>query len=86
MLSLQFGKRTIGIVTVNDNRIDNLYVEGRFQKNGFGTQLLQYAISFGGKGAYIVVPKTNKVLTHICESLESLKNTEDLDEAIRFIF
>ena len=86
MLSLQFGKRTIGIVTVNDNRIDNLYVEGCFQQNGFGTQLLQYAISFGGKGAYIVVPKTNKVLTHICESLESLKNTEDLDEAIRFIF
>ena len=86
MLSLQFGNRTIGIVTVNDNRIDNLYVEGRFQKNGFGTQLLQYAVSFVGKGAYIVVPKTNKVLTHICEGLKILENTEDLDSAIRFMF
>lgn len=86
MLSLQFGNRTIGIITVNGSRIDNLYVEGRFQRNGFGTQLLQYAISFAGKGAYIGVPKTNKALTHICEGLKNLENTEDLGAVIRFIF
>lgn len=86
MLSLQFGNRTIGIVTVNGNRIDHLYVEGRFQNNGFGTQLLQYAISFVGKDAYIVVPKTNKILTHICEGLKGIENTENLGAGIRFIF
>jgi len=86
LLSLQFGNRTTGIVTVTDNRIDNLYVEGRFQNNGFGTQLLQYAVSFVGKGAYIVVPKTNKVLIHICERIEAVKNTEDLGAEVRFAF
>ena len=86
LLSLQFGNRTTGIVTVTDNRIDNLYIEGRFQNNGFGTQLLQYAVSFVGKGAYIVVPKTNKVLIHICERIEAVKNTEDLGAEVRFAF
>ena len=86
LLSLQFGNLTTGIVTVTDNRIDNLYVEGRFQNNGFGTQLLQYAVSFVGKGAYIVVPKTNKVLIHICERIEAVKNTEDLGTEVRFAF
>jgi GNAT superfamily N-acetyltransferase len=83
LLSLQFGNRTTGIATVTDNRIDNLYVEGRFQNNGFGTQLLQYAVSFVGKGAYIVVPKTNKVLIHICERIEAVKNTEDLGAEVK---
>lgn len=69
---------------MNGSRIDNLYVKGRFQRNGFGTQLLQYAISYAGNGAYIVVPKTNKVLTHICEGLESIKNTEDLGAVISY--
>ena len=86
LLSLQFGNRTIGIITIKGNRIDNLYVEGRFQNNGFGTQLLQYAILFVGKGAYIVVLKTNRVLTHICEGLEELERKEDFGAETRFIF
>ena len=86
LFSLQFGNLTICIITIKCNRIDNLYVEGRFQNNGFGTQLLQYAVSFVGKNAYIVVPKTNEVLTHICGGLENLEHKEDLGAETRFTF
>ncbi len=86
LLSLQFGNRTIGIVTVLDNRIDNLYIEGRFQNNGFGTQLLQYAVSFVGEGAYIDVLKTDKVLLHICKGIKNIELIEDLGVETRFIF
>lgn len=86
LFSLQFGNRTIGIITIKDNRIDHLYVAGGFQNNGFGTQLLQYAVSFVGENAYIIVPKTNEILTHICGGLENLKSKEDLGAEIRFTF
>lgn len=86
LLSVQFGNRIIGIVTVAGNEIDNLCIEGRFQNNGFGTQLLQYAVVFAGEGAYIVVPKTKKALIHICERLKPLKNAEDLGAEYRFTF
>ena len=86
LLSLKFGGRAIGIVTIVDRKIDNLYVEGRFQNNGFGTQLLRYAISLVGENAYIVVPKTNEVLTHICVGIENLRNAEDLGKETRFTF
>ena len=86
LFSLKFGNRTIGIVTIKGKRIDNVYIEGRFQNNGFGTQLLLYAVSFVGKSAYIVVPKTNKVLTHICESLEKLERKENFGAETRFTF
>ncbi len=86
LLSLQFGNRTVGIVTAAEKEIDNLYIDGRFQKCGFETQLLQYAISYVGDGAYMIAPKENRMLTHICEEINTLEKAEDIGAAIRFTF
>ena len=81
MYSVSFG-REIGIVTVKNGHIDNLYIEGQYQRNGFGTRLLSYALSVAGNHAYIDVPKSNKILLHICDKLGLIK-TEENDFIIR---
>lgn len=68
LLSISFGKE-LGIVTLTGHCIDNLYIEGRYQRQGFGTELLNYAFSYAGKGAYIDVPKKNDILLHVCEKI-----------------
>ncbi len=68
MYGISFG-REIGVVTIENNHIDNLYIEGKYQGNGFGTRLLEYAFSIAGDGAYINVPTTNNELLHICEKI-----------------
>lgn len=69
--------REIGIVTVNKNCIDNLYIEGRYQCNGLGTRLLEYALSVAGDKAYIDVPVSNKDLMRICNRLGLVKKEEN---------
>lgn len=69
--------REIGIVTVEKGHIDNLYIEGKYQNNGFGTRLLEYVLSIEKGEVYIDVPVSNKVLMHICEKLGLKKKTEN---------
>jgi GNAT superfamily N-acetyltransferase len=75
LLKISFG-RMIGFISVMGNQIDNLYIEGVYQRNGFGTELLRYALSYVGNDAYIDVPSTNIVLLHICEKLGMQKTSE----------
>ncbi|MBO5417309.1 MAG: hypothetical protein J6A50_01735 [Clostridia bacterium] len=75
LYSISLG-REIGIVTVHNGHIDNLYIEGQYQRNGFGTRLLEYALSIGGSGAYIDVPMSNNELMHICDKLGLIKVKE----------
>ena len=83
LYSISFG-REIGIVTVEDGRIDNLYIEGRYQRNGFGAQLLAFAFSVCGKEAYIDVPSTHTGLLHICSKIGLVKIQEN-ERNTRFI-
>ncbi len=75
LYSISFGKE-IGIVTVDKGHIDNLYIEGQYQCNGFGTRLLEYALSIAEEKAYIDVPISNKVLMRICDKLGLVKTSE----------
>ncbi|MDD6260951.1 MAG: GNAT family N-acetyltransferase [Clostridiales bacterium] len=74
--SISFG-REIGIITVDKGHIDNLYIEGQYQRNGFGTHLLAYVLSIAEGEAYIDVPVSNKALMHICDKLGLEKKTEN---------
>ena len=76
LYSIFFG-REIGIVTVDNGHIDNLYIEGQYQCNGFGTRLLEYVLSIVTGEAYIDVPVSNKVLMHICDKLGLEKKAEN---------
>ena len=76
MYSISLG-REIGIVTVDNGHIDNLYIEGQYQHNGFGTRLLEYVLSIVTGEAYIDVPVSNKVLMHICDKLGLEKKAEN---------
>ena len=81
LYSISFGKE-IGIVTVHNGHIDNLYIEGQYQRNGFGTRLFEHVLSIAGKQAYINVPILNKELLHICDKLGLVK-TEQTEHTIR---
>ena len=81
LYSISFG-REIGIVTVHNGHIDNLYIEGKYQRNGFGTRLFEYVLSIAGKQAYIDVPVSSKELLHICDKL-GLEKTEQTEHTIR---
>ena len=72
LYSISFGKE-IGIVTVHNGHIDNLYIEGQYQRNGFGTRLLEYVLSISEKEAYMDVPVSSKELLHICDKLGLVK-------------
>ena len=76
LYSITFG-REIGIVTVDNGHIDNLYIEGRYQRNGFGTRLLKYVLSIVTREAYIDVPVSNKALMRICDKLGLEKKSEN---------
>ena len=75
LYSISFG-REIGIVTVHSGHIDNLYIEGQYQRNGFGTRLLEFVLSISGKEAYIDAPVSNKELLHICDKLGLVKTKQ----------
>ena len=81
LYSISLG-REIGIVTVHNGHIDNLYIEGQYQRNGFGTRLFEHVLSIAGKQAYIDVPILNKKLLHICDKLGLVK-TEQTEHTIR---
>lgn len=69
--------REFGIVTVDKGRIDNLYIEGEYQRNGFGTRLLAFTFSVVGHEAYIDVPREKESLIHVCEKIGLKKIAED---------
>ena len=81
LYSISFG-REIGIVTVHNGHIDNLYIEGQYQRNGFGTRLLEYVLSISEEKSYIDVPVSNKKLLHICDKLGLVK-TKQTEHAVR---
>ena len=83
LYSISFG-REIGIVTVHNGHIDNLYIEGKYQRNGFGTRLLEYVLSIAGKQTYIDVPVLNKELLHICDKLGLVK-TKQTEHTVRMV-
>ena len=81
MYSISFGKE-IGIVTVHNGHIDNLYIEGQYQRNGFGSRLLEYVLSISEKNAYMDVPVSSKELLHICDKLGLVK-TKRTEHTVR---
>ena len=81
LYSISFG-REIGIVTVHNGQIDNLYIEGQYQRNGFGSRLLEYVLSISEKEAYMDVPVSSKELLHICDKLGLVK-TEQTEHTVR---
>lgn len=83
LYSISFG-REIGIITVHNGHIDNLYIEGKYQRNGFGTRLLEYVLSAAGNQAYIDVPISSKKLLHICGKLGLVK-TEKNEHTVRMV-
>ncbi len=68
IFSISYGT-TVGIATVRKNCIDNVYVRGNYQNNGFGTELMKHALEAAGPRAYVDVPAENKTLLGICEFL-----------------
>lgn len=68
LLSVAFG-REVGVVTVRENCIGNLYIAAQYQRRGFGTMLLEHAFSLAQPGAYIDVPEKHAMLLHICKKL-----------------
>ena len=82
MYSVSFG-REIGIITVENNLIANLFIEGQYQANGFGTRLLEYAFSCAGAEAYMEMPKEHTVLLHICEKIGLKKAPTEDDDIVR---
>ena len=75
LYGISFG-REIGIVTIENGQIDNLYIEGAYQSDGFGTRLLAYALSIAGENAYMDVPIANETLMNICQRLGLVKANE----------
>ena len=75
--------RLMGIITVENGHLDNLYISR--PRNGFGTRLLEYAISCIGGDAYIDVPAENECLLHICEKLGFVKINSEKDNIIHMI-
>ena len=82
IVSISYGT-TVGIATVLKSRIDNVYVRGNYQRNGFGTELMKHALEVAGPRAFIDVPAENKVLIGICESLEMVPVKTRNDHIIR---
>ncbi len=76
LYSISLGKE-IGILTVENGRLDNLYIEGGYQRNGFGTKLLEHAFSVTGAGAYMDVPASHEGLRRLCEQLGLVKAEEN---------
>jgi GNAT superfamily N-acetyltransferase len=83
LYSISFG-REIGIVTVHNGHIDNLYIEGQYQRNGFGSRLLEYVLSISEKEAYMDVPVSSKELLHICDKLGLVK-TKQTEHTVRMV-
>lgn len=81
--SISWG-REIGIITLDNGHISNLYIEGKYQGNGFGTLLLAYVLSIVTAEAYIDVPVSNKTLLHICDKL-GLKRKAENELTVRMI-
>ncbi len=84
LLSISFGKE-IGIAVVKGARVVGIYVEGRYQRNGFGTKLLEYALMYIGNGAYIDVPKTHTILLRVCNKLALKEVPSDTEGCIRMM-
>ena len=82
LLSIKYG-RTIGIVTVCGKCVDNLYIEGRFQNHGFGTELLSYALSVAGDAAYVDVPEDRIGMIKTCRKCGLVEGESDRTGMIR---
>lgn len=84
LLSVTFG-REIGVVTVTEKCIGNLYIACQYQRKGFGTMLLEHAFSLTQPGAYIDVPKKHAKLLHICKKLGLQEASSDNPDFIRMV-
>jgi len=84
LLSISHG-RAIGIVTVCGECVDNLYIQGRFQNHGFGTELLRYAFSVAGEDAYVDVPENKIAMIKTCQRAELMEKESGKPGYIRFM-
>lgn len=73
----------IGVVTVLNNKIDNVYILCRYQRNGFGTELMKYAVKTAGKNAYIDVPVNKKTLISIARNVGLTEETQIDENTVR---
>lgn len=66
--TISYGK-VCGFVSVINDRIDNVYICGQFQKLGLGTGLLSYVSGKTSGKAYMNIPevRNKNVIVHICE-------------------
>lgn len=66
--TISYGKEC-GLASVINDKIDNVYISGQFQKLGLGTQLIGYVSGKTDGQAYMNIPevRNKNVITHICE-------------------
>lgn len=72
-------KRTVGVATLLKNKIDNVYILGKYQGNGFGTELIRQLAEIAGKNAYIDIPVNQATLISIAHKV-GLTEEKRIDE------
>lgn len=61
---------------MENGRIDHLYIDGRYRRCGFGTRLLEFAVSDAGEGFYMDVPASHSALLRVCEKAGLVRKEE----------
>jgi len=84
LLSVTFG-REVGVVTVAEKCIGNLYIAAQYQRRGFGTMLLEHAFALAAPGAYLDVPRKHARLLHICKKIDLQEASSDNSDFIRMM-
>jgi hypothetical protein len=75
LYSASFGSE-IGIITVTNKKISNLYVMGSYCEKGFEEKLLEYALAIAGKGAYIELTPSNALSSRVWEKLGLVRTSK----------
>lgn len=84
LLSIRYNNQTAGVITINGNRIDNLYVKCQFQGKGFDSRLLRYALSLGKEKMYTDVSNISEsqYLMHLCRKYELIEKQENFGDSL----
>lgn len=75
LYSASFGSE-IGIITVTNRKISNLYIMGSYCEKGFEEKLLEYALAIAGKGAYIELTPSNALSSRVWEKLGLVRTSK----------
>ena len=84
LLSIRYNNQTAGVITINGNRIDNLYIKRQFQGKGFDSRLLRYALSLGKEKMYTDVSNISEsgYLMHLCRKYELIEKQENFGDSL----